>query len=341
MAKSTPKPVAANIAIVGATTLLGRDLLAALADSNWNGEVLALDTGRGGDEVSYGEHKVLTVHPLENEDLSGFDIVIHAGEARDAASVAKKANAAGAWCVDTSGIYALDPSVPLVMAGVNDDVLDDLPDGGKKIVAVPQALAGALSLALNPLHQSAMLRHVIVSTYQSVGVMGRAGMDELFHQTKKVFMALPIEAETLPKQMAFNCWPMVGDERDDGMTDVEFQAMVQIKKIFGADIKVAVNTVMVPSFTGDGMMVNVDCAHEITAIKAALLMTSQQGLGVVDSGETMATHADVTGEDMAFVARLRNDSSFDNGLSFWLLADNPRAGVIIPLLKLMQKLISL
>ena len=333
MAKS--KPI--NLAIVGATSLLGRDLLSALADQNWLGEVVAFDAGRGGDEVSYGEHKVLPVDPLDTADLAGVDIVIHAGDARDAASVAKKAKAASAWMIDTSGIYALDPSVPLIMSGVNDAILETLTGSDKKIIAVPFALAGALSLALNPLHQAAMLKTVIVSTYQSVSVHGRAAMDELFNQTKKIFMAMPMTAETLPKQLAFNCWPMVGEERDDGQTDVEFQTMVQLKKIFGKDVKVSVNTVIVSAFVGDGMMVNVDCANEITAIKAALTMTGQTGVGVIDTGETLPTHADVAGEDMVFVMRLRNDSSFDNGISFWALADNPRAGLITPLLTLLHK----
>lgn len=337
-AKASVSPV--NIALVGATTLLGRDILAALADQAWRGDVLALDAGRAGDEVSYGEDRVLPVHSLETEDLTGVDIIIHAGEARDAAAVAKKAKAAGAWMIDTSGIFALDPSVPLVMYGVNDGTLDTL-DTDKKIMAVPHALAGALSLALNPLHQTAMLKTVIVSTYQSVSVHGRAAQDELFNQTKKIFMALPVASETLPKQLAFNCWPMVGDERDDGVTDVEFQTTVQLKKIFGKDVKVSINTVLVPSFVGDGMMVNVDCAGEITAIKAALTMSGQVGVGVIDAGETMPTHADISGEDMIFIARLRNDSSFDNGLAFWALADNPRAGLITPLLQLLHKVAAL
>lgn len=333
-------PSSINIAIVGATSLLGRDLLTALADQSWRGDVIALDAGRAGDEVSYGEDRVLPVHSLESEDLAGVDIIIHAGEARDAAAVAKKAKAVGAWLIDTSGIYAMDPSVPLVMSGVNDSVLDTL-EGDKKIIAVPQPLAGALSLVLNPLHQSSMLKTVIVSTYQSVSVHGRAAQDELFNQTKKVFMALPVESETLPKQLAFNCWPMVGDEREDGVTDVEFQTIVQLKKIFGKDVKVSVNTVLVPSFVGDGMMVNVDCTGEVTAIKAALSMSGQVGVGVIDPGETMPTHADISGEDMVFVARLRNDTTFENGLAFWALADNPRAGLITPLLQLLHKVAAL
>lgn len=332
---STPS---ANIAIVGATSIMGRDILSGLADQQWRGEILALGTGRyGGEEVTYGDERVLTVHPLESEDLSGFDIVIHAGDARDAAAAAKKAKEAGAWLIDISGIYAMDPSVPLIVPGVNESLLDDV-DGGKKIIALPGALAGALSLALHPVHRAAMLKQIIVSTYQSVGVHGRAAQDELFNQTKKVFMAMPTTAETLPKQLAFNCWPMVGDERDDGMTDVEFQTISQLKRIFGTDIKISVNTVTVPAFTGDGMMVNIDCADDMTAISAATLMMAQQGVGVIDHGENMPTHADVNGEDMVFVSRLRNDSAFENGIAFWLLADNPRAGLTTPLLQLVTKL---
>jgi aspartate-semialdehyde dehydrogenase len=336
--ESSKMSSSANIAIVGATSLIGRDILNGLAEQNWRGEILALGTGRyGGEEVTYGEERVLTVHPLESEDLSGFDIVIHAGDARDAAAAAKKAKEAGAWLVDMSGIYAMDPSVPLIVPSVNESILDDL-DGAKKIIALPGPLAGALSLALNPIHKAAMLKQVIVSTYQSVSVHGRAAQDELFNQTKKMFMAMPMTAETLPKQLAFNCWPMVGDERDDGMTDVEFQTISQLKRIFGKDVKVSVNTVTVSAFTGDGMMVNIDCAQDMTAISAATLMMAQQGVGVIDHGENMPTHADVNGEDMVFVSRLRNDSAFDNGIAFWLLADNPRTGLTMPLLQLLHKL---
>lgn len=341
MAKSSSTPASkasANIAIVGATSLMGRDILNGLSEQNWRGEILALGTNRyGGEEVTYGEERVLTVHPLESEDLAGVDIVIHAGDARDAAAAAKKAKEAGAWLVDLSGIYAMDPSVPLIVPGVNEAILDNH-DGAKKIIALPGPLAGALSLALNPVHKAAMLKQIVVSTYQSVGVHGRAAQDELFNQTKKVFMAMPMTAETLPKQLAFNCWPMVGEERDDGMTDVEFQTISQLKRIFGTDIKVSVNTVTVSAFTGDGMMVNIDCAEDMTAISAATLMMAQQGVGVIDSGENMPTHADINGEDMIFVSRLRNDSAFENGISFWVLADNPRTGLTMPLLRLLDKL---
>lgn len=325
----------ARIVVSGSTTILGRDVLNILSEQNVPVEqVSALDTGRATDEVSYGLDDVLKVQSSDSFNFEKDQIVIHTGEGRDAAGLARKATAAGAIFIDGSGTFALDPDVPLIVPEVNGALLEQkLP---KSVIASPNSISIFLSLALNPLHIKAGIKRAVVSTYQSVSHWGREAQDELFNQTKAMFMAQNIKSEAMPKQIAFNTYPMLGFERDDGLTDIEWQAIAQTKKIVDPKIKLAINTVTVPAFVGDGMMVNVECNDEVSPIKVGMWMTGQKGLGVIETGEDLPTHADVSGEDFTYIARLRDDFSVDNGLSFWVIGDNLRKGSALNLVQIAE-----
>ena len=315
----------ARIVVTGATTILGRDVLSILSEQKVPAQqVTALESSRSTSEVSYGLDDILKVQPFEGYAFQADQIVIHTGEGRDAAGLARKAVAAKAMFIDGSGTFALDPDVPLIVPEVNGALLEQ---GLKKsIIASPNSISIFLALALNPLHIKAHIKRAVVSTYQAVSQWGREAQDELFNQTKAMFMTQKVNPEALPKQIAFNCYPMVGFEREDGMTDTEWQAIAQTKKILDPKIRLAINTVTVPAFVSDGMMVNVECDEEVSPIKAGMWMTGQKGLGVIESGEDLPTHTDVSGEDFTYVARLRDDFSVENGLSFWLIGDNLRKG---------------
>ncbi len=329
---------AARILVTGATHQLGRDLLNALAESGADRKnVTALETGRSGDhEVSFGEEHVLPVKSSDDFDFSGAAVVLHGGAAREAAGMARKATAAGAVFVDGTGTFAFDPDVPLVVPEVNGAILEQ--PLKKNIVANPNSVSIFLALALNPIHAKANVQRVVASTYQAVSHWGREAQDELFNQTKAVFMAHKFQPEYLPKQIAFNPYPMVGQEREDGLSDVEFHAIGQLKKILDSKIKVAVNTVTVPAFVGDGMMVNVECAEEVTPIKAAMWMTAQKGLGVMEEDDA-PTHAEISGEEFVYVSRLREDISVENGISFWLIGDNLRKGSALNMVHIAEKVL--
>lgn len=314
-----------RIAVTGAQSILGHDVLAVLAERGVPAShVAAIESGAArGESVSFGTDAELGVQSFESFDFADYDIVIHAGDARLTAAVAKKLSGTKSVLIDGSGVFAFDPDVPLVVPEVNAGQLKNLK---KNIVANPNSLSIFLALALQPLRTQCGVKRVIASTYQSVGHWGRPAQDELFSQTKAVFMAQSVKHEHLPKQIAFNCYPMVGFERDDNHTDIEWQTIGMLKKILDPKLRVAVNTVTVPCFTGDGMMVNVECEHEVSPIKASVWMMGQKGLAVLEDNNDPPTHADINGEALTYIARLRDDISVENGLSFWLMGDNNHKG---------------
>lgn len=325
----------ARIVVTGAATILGRDVLNILAEQKIPAaQVTALEGSRSTNEVSYGLDDVLKIQSFDSYSFEKDQIVIHAGETRDAAGLARKATAAGGVFIDGTGTFSLDPDVPLIVPEVNGAELEQ---GLKKsIIASPNSISIFLALALNPLHIKAHVTRAVISTYQAVSHWGREGQDELFNQTKAMFMTQKVNPEALPKQIAFNCYPMTGLERDDGLTDIEWQAIAQTKKILDPKIKLAINTVTVPAFVGDGMMVNVECQDDVSPIKAGMWMTGQKGLGVIETGEDLPTHTDVSGEDFTYVARLRDDFSVENGLSFWLIGDNLRKGSALNIVQIAE-----
>ncbi len=314
-----------RIAVTGASTVLGREVLNMLAEYGAKAShVTALDTTtHTGEQASFGEDGVVDIHSFDSYDFRNTDIVLHAGDARITAAVAKKLKDLPTLLIDGSGVFAFDPDVPLIVPEVNGALCHTLK---KRIIANPNSISIFLALALNPIHKHAPIKRVVASTYQSVSHWGRDAQDELFSQTKAIFMAQDVHHEHLPKQIAFNCYPMVGFERDDNMTDVEVNTMGMLKKIIDPKLKVAINTVTVPCFVGDGIMVNVECAEDISPIKASLWMSDQKGLAIVEDDTNLPSHSDITGEALTFVARMRDDISVENGLSFWLMGDNLRKG---------------
>jgi aspartate-semialdehyde dehydrogenase len=329
----------ARIVVTGATHQLGRDILSSLADSGVKPtQVTALESGRSGDhEISFGENHIMPVKSSDEFNFAGTHIVLHGGAAREAAGMARKSSAANAVFVDGSGTFAFDPDVPLIVPEVNGTLLEQTLK--KNVVANPNSVSIFLALALNPIHAKAKVLRVVASTYQAVSHWGREAQDELFNQTKAVFMAHKFKSEHLPKQIAFNPYPILGHEREDGLSETEFHAIGQLKKILDPKIKVAVNTVTIPAFVGDGMMVNVECAEEITPIKAALWMTGQKGLGVMEEDDA-PTHAEISGEEFTYVSRIRDDMSVENGIAFWLIGDNLRKGSALNMVQIAEKVLS-
>lgn len=326
----------ARIVVTGVSGVTGREVLNILAEQGVPPEnVTALEGGRLGDkDVSFGDDAVLTVKPMAEHEFSSGEIIIHTGEARDAATLAKKVAAVGGLLIDGSGAFDFDPDVPLIVPEVNGALLAG--PLKRNVVANPSSIAILASLALNPIHIKAKLTRAVISTYQAVSHWGREAQDELFNQTKAMFMTANFTPEVFPKQIAFNPYPMLGVERDDGLTETEWQAGAQLKKILGSKIKFAINTVTIPAFVGDGMMINVECEEEVSPIKASMWMTGQKGLGVIENGEALPTHADISSEDFTYVARMRDDISVENGLAFWLIGDNLRKGSAMNLVQIAE-----
>jgi len=297
-----------KVAVVGATGNVGREMLGVLAERAFPADdVIALASRSSvGTEVSFGDG-VLKVSALDFYDFRGTDIVLMSAGAAVAKEWAPKIAAQGAVVIDNSSAWRMDREVPLIVPEVNAAALD----GGLKrgIIANPNCSTAQLVVALKPLHDEAKIKRVVVSTYQSVSGAGRDAMDELFRQTRAVFVADPIETENFTKQIAFNVIPHIDVFLDSGVTKEEWKMMVETQKILDPDIQVTATCVRVPVFVGHSESVNIEFERPITAERARSLLREAPGVLVVDKREDggYTTPIECAGEDATYVSRIRKD----------------------------------
>ncbi|WP_431856661.1 aspartate-semialdehyde dehydrogenase [Azospirillum sp.] len=331
-----------RVAVVGATGNVGREMLATLAARNFPAdEVVALASEKSvGREVSFGDTDILKVRDLAKFDFAGTDIVLSSPGSKVSAQFAPKAAAAGAVVIDNTSYWRMDPDVPLVVPEVNPQAL-----GGwrkKGIVANPNCSTIQLVTALKPLHDIATITRVVVATYQSVSGAGKEAMDELFAQTRAIYVADPIEEKVFPKQIAFNVIPQIDVFMDDGSTKEEWKMVVETKKILDPKIRVVATCVRVPVFIGHSEAVTVEFADPISADEARRALRKAPGVTVMDRHEPggYITPVEVAGDDPVFVSRLREDPTVDNGLSFWCVADNLRKGAALNAVQIAELLVA-
>ena len=322
-----------KVAVVGATGNVGRELLNIMSERNFPAdEVVALASSRSlGREMSYGEDKILKCQDLANYDFKGTDIVLSSPGATVSAEYSPKAAAAGAVVIDNTSHFRTDPDVPLVIPEVNPDAIADYTKKG--IIANPNCSTIQMLVALKPLHDMATITRINVSTYQSVSGGGKEAMDELFSQTRGIFVNDPIEkTKTLfTKQIAFNVIPHIDTFMDDGSTKEEWKMMVETKKILDPKIKVNATCVRVPVFVGHAEAINIEFANPIDEKDAREALQKAPGVVVVDHrvDEGYVTPVECTGEDAVYVSRIRQDSTTDNALNIWVVADNLRKGAAL------------
>ena len=334
--------MAFNVAIMGATGNVGRELLNTLAERNFPvKDVVALASHRSaGQEVSFGEKDVLKVQDLSKFDFKGIDIVLSSPGGKVSAEYSPKAAKAGAVVIDNTSHFRMDPDVPLIVPEVNPE---DLAGYTKtNIIANPNCSTIQMVLALKPLHERAKIKRVVVSTYQSVSGAGKEAMDELFNQTRKIYMNEHVGPEHLPRQIAFNVIPQIDVFMDDGTTKEEWKMMVETKKILDPKIKVAATCVRVPVFVGHAEAVNVEFEEEISAQEAREILRDAPGIAVSDrhDEEMYVTPAEIAGEDMVAVSRIREDASVENGLSMWIVGDNIRKGAALNTIQIAELLVA-
>ena len=333
--------MAYKVAVVGATGNVGREMLGVLDERAFPAsEVVALaSTQSVGTEVSFGD-RTLKVKALDYYDFKGTDIVLMSAGGEIAKKWAPKIAEAGAIVIDNSSAWRMDRDVPLVVPEVNASALDD---GIKKgIIANPNCSTAQLVIALKPLHEEATIRRVVVSTYQSVSGAGKDAMDELFRQTRAVFVADPIESEAFTKQIAFNVIPHIDVFLDSGVTKEEWKMMVETQKILDPDIQVTATCVRVPVFIGHSESVNIEFEKPITAERARSLLRSAPGVLVVDKREDggYVTPIEVAGEDATHVSRIRKDPTVEHGLAMWVVADNLRKGAALNAVQIAEVLVN-
>jgi aspartate-semialdehyde dehydrogenase len=317
-----------KVAVVGATGNVGREMLAALAERQFPcDDVAALASSRSiGRQVSFGEDDVLDVQDLEHFDFRGTDIVLSSPGAKVSAMFAPRAAKAGAVVIDNTSHWRMDPAVPLVVPEVNPQAIAGYDKKG--IIANPNCSTIQMVMALKPLHDLARIKRVVVATYQSVSGGGRAQMDELFNQTRSVYVNDPIKPEVLTKQIAFNVIPHIDVFMADGSTKEEWKMAVETRKILDPDIAVIATCVRVPVFIGHAEAVNVEFTKPVSESDARRALRDFPGISVVDhrADEGYVTPAEIAGEDLVYVSRIRKDPTVTNGLAMWVVSDNLRKG---------------
>jgi len=332
-----------KVAVVGATGNVGRELLNLVDERNFPvDEVVALASSRSvGREVSFGDDHVLKVQDLATYDFKGVDIVLSSPGAKVSAEFSPKAAKAGAVVIDNTSHFRMDPDVPLVVPEVNPEAIAGHTKKG--IIANPNCSTIQMVVALKPLHDLATIERVVVSTYQSVSGAGKAGMDELFNQTRGISVNDPAvnPQAKFTKQIAFNCIPHIDVFMDDGATKEEWKMMVETKKILDPAIKVHATCVRVPVFIGHAEAVNIECAYDIDENAAREALSKAPGVTVVDHRENggYVTPQECAGEDAVYVSRIRTDPTVENGLSLWVVSDNLRKGAALNTIQIAEELV--
>ena len=332
-----------RIAVVGATGNVGREILATLAERDFPAdEVIALASERSvGSELSFGEDTVLKVQDLAGFDFAGIDIVLSSPGAKVSAVHSPRAAAAGAVVIDNTSHFRMEPDVPLVVPEVNGHAIAGYTK--RNIIANPNCSTIQLVMALKPLHDLVKIKRVVVATYQSTSGSGKAAMDELFNQTRGIYMNEPParHQKTFPKQIAFNVIPHIDVFMDDGSTREEWKMVVETRKILDPDIQITATCVRVPVFIGHAEAVNLEFASPLSAAAAARALRAAPGIIVVDHrvDEGYVTPAECAGEDPVYVSRIRADKTVKNGLNLWVVADNLRKGAALNTVQIAEELI--
>jgi aspartate-semialdehyde dehydrogenase len=242
---------------------------------------------------------------------------------------APKAAAAGCVVIDNSSLYRMDPDVPLIVPEVNPDAIDGYKR--KNIIANPNCSTAQMVVALQPLHAVATIKRVVVSTYQSVSGAGKEGMDELFEQSRNIFVGDSAEPKKFTKQIAFNVIPHIDKFLDDGSTKEEWKMVVETKKIMGPKIKVTATCVRVPVFVGHSESINIEFENELSAEDAQNILREAPGVMLVDKREDggYVTPVECVGDFATFISRVRDDSTVENGINLWCVSDNLRKGAAL------------
>jgi len=328
-----------RVAVVGATGNVGREMLNILEEVNFPvDKVHAIASRKSiGLEVEFGE-KILKCEDIEQFDFSKVDLVLMSVSGAFSKIWSPKIGAAGPIVIDNSSAWRMDPDVPLIVPEVNPD---DVSYAHKKnIIANPNCSTAQLVVALKPLHDRARIKRVVVSTYQSVSGAGKEGMDELWDQTKAVFVLGPSEPKKFPKQIAFNVIPFIGAFLDDGYTDEEAKMWNETHKMIDPDIALTVTCVRVPVMVGHSEAVNIEFHEPLDEDEARDLLRESPGLIVIDKHEPTGymTPKEAQGEFPVFVSRIRKDPTVENGLNLWVVADNLRKGAALNAVQIAQLL---
>jgi aspartate-semialdehyde dehydrogenase len=330
-----------NIAIVGATGNVGQEMLTILEERQFPvDKVFAIASRRSlGREVSFGD-QTLKCEDLEQFDFSQCDFALLSAGGTISKEWAPKIAATGCVVIDNSSAWRYDIDVPLVVPEVNAEDLDGF--AKKNIVANPNCSTAQLVVALKPLHDAAKIKRVVISTYQSVSGGGKEAMDELWQQTKGIFVNDEPTPTKFTKQIAFNVIPHIDDFMEDGYTKEEWKLLAETKKILDPKIKLTATAVRVPVFVGHSEAVNIEFEDEITPEEARSILREAPGIMVIDKREDggYISPVECVGDFATFVSRIREDATVENGLSLWVVSDNLRKGAALNTVQIAESMIN-
>ena len=326
-----------KVVVVGATGNVGREMLNILAEREFPiAEIAAVASSRStGDVIEYGDtDRMLKVQNVEHFDFTGWDIALFAAGSGPTKIYAPKAASQGCVVIDNSSLYRMEPDVPLIVPEVNPHAID----GYKKrnIIANPNCSTAQMVVALKPLHDEATIKRVVVSTYQSVSGAGKQGMDELFTQTRAIFVNDEPVIEKFTKRIAFNVIPHIDsflgpDSGMDGYTKEEWKMTAETRKILDPDIQVTATCVRVPVFVGHSEAINIEFEKPISAARAQSILREAPGVMLIDKREDggYVTPVECVGDYATFVSRVRKDPTVEHGLALWCVSDNLRKGAAL------------
>ena len=330
-----------NVAIVGATGNVGRELLEILAEREFPvNEVFAIASRRSlGTEVSFGD-KTLKCQDLEQFDFAKADIALMSAGGTISKEWAPKIAAKGCVVIDNSSAWRYDADVPLIVPEVNADAVAGF--AKKNIIANPNCSTAELVVAMKPLHDAATITRAVVATYQSVSGAGKEAMEELWNQTKGIFVTDPPTPEKFTKQIAFNVIPHIDVFMEDGYTKEEWKMVAETKKILDPNIKLTATCARVPVFVGHAEAVNLEFEKPITADEAREILREAPGCMVVDKREDggYVTPVECVGDYATFISRIREDATIENGLNIWVVSDNLRKGAALNTVQIAETLIN-
>jgi aspartate-semialdehyde dehydrogenase len=327
-----------RVAVVGATGNVGREMFNILEEVKFPVDKMHAIASRKsiGVEVSFG-NKILHCEDLAQFDFSTVDIVLMSAGGAISKEWGEKIGAAGPIVIDNSSHFRMDPDVPLVVPEVNPDAVNRMP---KNIIANPNCSTAQLVVVLAPLHAEAKIKRVVVSTYQSVSGAGKEGMDELWDQTKGVFVLGAPPPKKFTKQIAFNVIPHIDVFMEDGFTKEEWKMMAETKKILDPSIKLTATCVRVPVMVGHAESVNIEFETPLDEEEVREILRDAEGVEVFDKREDggYMTPKESAGEFPVYVSRIRTDSTVENGIALWCVADNLRKGAALNAVQIAQLL---
>ena len=320
-----------KVVVAGATGNVGREMLNILAEREFPvDEIVALASRKSlGTEVSFGD-KTLKTKDLDTFDFTGWDIALFAVGSEATKIYAPKAAAAGCVVIDNSSLYRYDPQIPLVVPEVNAEAVDQYKN--KMIIANPNCSTAQMVVALKPLHDRARIKRVVVPTYQSVSGAGKEGIDELWDQTKGMYVpGQEVAPKKFSKQIAFNVIPHIDVFLDDGSTKEEWKMVAETKKILDPKIKVTATCVRVPVFVGHSEAINIEFEDPLDWQEAQDILREAPGVMLIDKREAggYITPVECVGDYATYISRVRQDSTVDNGISLWCVSDNLRKGAAL------------